>query len=161
MSAITISGPDDCHPLTPGKVMAAPEGIVVPVGGATTVCELTPRAEQQLPSTFEAAARARSFLREASCPSHAKPLLDEAVLLVSELVTNSLLHGGPPIVVAVECDGSGLQVRVRDGSRDLPEPRHPSFNDEGGRGLELVDLLSSEWGIDPRPDGKHVWFVLR
>ncbi|HEX6920688.1 MAG TPA: ATP-binding protein [Actinomycetes bacterium] len=125
------------------------------------MCELTPRAVQELPATREAPALARQFLRERSCPPHARQVLDEAVLLVSELVTNSVLHGGPPIIVAVDCAGDSLQVRVRDGEQALPAPRHAASTDESGRGLELVDLISTEWGVDPEPDGKHVWFVLR
>jgi hypothetical protein len=82
---------------------------------------------------------------------------------VSEVVTNSVVHGGPPIVVAVDCDSTGgLQVRVRDGSHELPKPRKAQVWDEGGRGLNLLDVLSDDWGVDPEPgDGKQVWFVLR
>ena len=85
------------------------------------------------------------------------------MLLVSEVVTNSVVHGGPPIVVAVDCDNSsGLQVRVRDGSRTLPEPRDAEVWEESGRGLGLVEMLSDDWGVEPEPgDGKQVWFVLR
>ena len=83
------------------------------------------------------------------------------MLLVSELVTNSVLHGGPPVVVAVDCDGEALQVRVRDGSPTLPEPRDAGQDAEGGRGLELVANLSAAWGVDPEDGGKHVWFVLQ
>ena len=83
------------------------------------------------------------------------------MLLVSELVSNSVLHGGPPVVVAIECDGDALQVRVRDGSSVMPARRTAGHGDESGRGLALVDTLSSDWGVDPKPDGKHVWFVLR
>jgi anti-sigma regulatory factor (Ser/Thr protein kinase) len=106
---------------------------------------------------------AREFLRRATCAEHAGHVLEKAVLLVSEVVTNSVVHGGPPIVVAVDCDSTtGLQVRVRDGSRELPRLRKPEIWDEGGRGLGLVDGLSDEWGVEPEPgDGKQVWFVLR
>lgn len=45
--------------------------------------------------------------------------LDDALLLITKLVTNAVLHGGPTIVLSVDCDGGGLQVRVRDG----PPPR--------------------------------------
>jgi anti-sigma regulatory factor (Ser/Thr protein kinase) len=85
------------------------------------------------------------------------------VLLVSEVVTNSVVHGGPPIIVAVDCETTtGLRVRVRDGSQDLPMPREADVWEEGGRGLGLVARLSDDWGVDPEPgDGKQVWFVLR
>lgn len=104
---------------------------------------------------------ARDFLRAATCTEHHNEVIEDAVLLVSELVTNSVLHGGPPLTVAVDCDVDALQVRVRDGSRDLPSPRQARRADEGGRGLEIVATLSADWGVDPVEDGKHVWFVLK
>jgi hypothetical protein len=64
-------------------------------------------------------------------------------------------------VVAVDCNGDELQIRVRDGSPAMPAPRAAQQNDEGGRGLALVAEMSADWGVDPEPDGKHVWFVLR
>jgi anti-sigma regulatory factor (Ser/Thr protein kinase) len=125
------------------------------------MCQDTPRAEQRLPLSEEAPAHARKFLRSASCATHHSEVLEDAVLLVSELVTNSVKHGGPPVVVAVDCDGDALQVRVRDGSPTMPTPRDARQTEENGRGLALVKTISSEWGVDPEADGKHVWFVLR
>ena len=125
------------------------------------MCQDTPRAQRRLPPGREAPMRAREFLRAASCVSHHSEVVEDAVLLVSELVTNSVVHGGPPVIVAVDCDGDGLQVRVRDGSPVLPARRTAGHGEEGGRGLALVDTMSADWGVDPQPDGKHVWFVLR
>ncbi|MGH8892783.1 MAG: ATP-binding protein [Actinomycetes bacterium] len=125
------------------------------------MCQATPRATRELPVSHEAPSLARAFLRSSTCVTHQSSVLEDAVLLVSELVTNSVVYGGPPVVVAVDCDGEVLQVRVRDGSPTLPERRTARRTDEGGRGLELVANLSAAWGIDPEPGGKHVWFVLR
>jgi anti-sigma regulatory factor (Ser/Thr protein kinase) len=125
------------------------------------MCQETPRAQRRLSPGQEAPTQARQFLRDAGCVTHHAEIVEDAVLLVSELVTNSVLHGGQPVVVAVDCDGDALQVRVRDGSSVLPARRAVDPGDEGGRGLALVDTLSSDWGVDPQPDGKHVWFVLR
>ena len=125
------------------------------------MCQDTPRAEQRLPLSDEAPALARDFLRTSSCTSHHSEVVEDAVLLVSELVTNSVRHGGPPVVVAVDCDGDTLQVRVRDGSPTMPTPRDARQTDESGRGLALVKTISADWGVDPEGDGKHVWFVLR
>lgn len=125
------------------------------------MCQTTPRAERELPVSHEAPSMARQFLRSATCAEHHSTVVDDAVLLVSELVTNSVLYGGPPVVVAVDCDGDALQVRVRDGSASLPSRREATTSDENGRGLQLVADLSSAWGVDPEPNGKHVWFVLR
>jgi len=125
------------------------------------MCQETPRAEQRLSLSDRAPSLARKFLRAATCSSHHSEVVEDAVLLVSELVTNSVKHGGPPVVVAVDCDGDVLQVRVRDGSPAVPTPRDALHTDEDGRGLALVKTMSADWGVDPEPDGKHVWFVLR
>jgi len=98
-------------------------------------------------------------------------LKEIAMLLVSELVTNVLIHAstGLALVVAV-ADGS-LEVGVADfdprsSSSVLPKLQriHTALNDEvlaeGGRGLALVDLLSDEWGVVALPYGKQVWFRL-
>lgn len=125
------------------------------------MCTTTARARRQLPTDLTAPAEARRFLRESGCTEHATSLLESAVLLVSEMVTNAVRHGGPPIVVEVDCDEVSLQVRVRDGSDVLPVARTPGLSDESGRGMVLLDLLSADWGVEPEPDGKAVWFRLR
>lgn len=129
------------------------------------MCQMPDRPELLLPSPTDSPARARSFARAHGCTEHAAQVLDDALLLISELITNSVLHGGPPILLAIECDGEGLRVRVRDGSTTLPQARNALSGDEGGRGLTLVDLLTDTWGVDPVEDehgiGKAVWFELR
>src|SRR5689334_8808361 len=125
------------------------------------MCETTPRSERELPVSHQAPALARDFLRDASCSVHHSALVDDALLLTSELVTNSVLHGGPPLVIAVDCDGEQLQVRVRDGSPTVPMPKDAAQSDENGRGLALVAALSDEWGVAPDSDGKYVWFAIR
>ena len=129
------------------------------------MCETTERAEVLLPMSSTSPAAAREFVRRSGCTEHASELLEDALLLITELVTNSIRYGGPPIVLAIECDGEGLHVRVRDGSRDLPRPGQADLEDEGGRGLTLVELLTTTWGVKPVADdygtGKEVWFALR
>ena len=129
------------------------------------MCTTTARAELQLPTSSTSPALAREFARRSGCSEHALEILDDALLLISELVTNSVRHGGPPIVLAIECDGDGLRVLVRDGAPELPTPRVAADDDEGGRGLTLVDLIASTWGVDAVHDehgpGKQVWFELR
>lgn len=129
------------------------------------MCTVTERAELLLPLSTASPAAAREFARLSGCPAHDLQVLDEAMLLITELVTNSIKHGGPPILLAVECDEHSLTVRVRDGSTDLPRPRVASADDEDSRGLTLVELLSDAWGVEPVEDdygvGKAVWFQLR
>lgn len=90
---------------------------------------------------------------------------DSALLLTSEVVTNALVHGRGDVLVSVDRDRDVLRVEVSD-----DDPRHPRVPDgadeldpaaEGGRGMRIVDLLASAWGVRDRSGGgKHVWFEL-
>jgi anti-sigma regulatory factor (Ser/Thr protein kinase) len=86
--------------------------------------------------------------------------LDVVLLLTSELVTNALLHGSPPLELRAFPLPQGLHVEVRDGAagRD-PRPQHRLAQDDlTGRGLALVELLSDRWGWRQVAYGKLVWF---
>ena len=62
----------------------------------------------------------------------------------------------------MDCDGESLQVRVRDGSPVLPRASSGRASRTRAAGGWLWWRgLSSDWGVDPEPDGKHVWFVMR
>lgn len=91
--------------------------------------------------------------------------LDERVtgdgcLLVSELVTNALLHGGGGIRLLVRLVLDGLQIEVCDGGGGVPRQRSSSEDDEHGRGLAIVAAFALEWGHDARPEGTCVWFTI-
>lgn len=125
----------------------------------------TPRQELVLPASSMSPATAREWARRNGCQEHALDRLDDVLLLISELVTNAVRHGVPPIRLAIECDDTLLHVRVRDGSPALPARREVGIESEGGRGMTLVELLTSTWGVAPVADdygvGKEVWFELR
>ncbi len=104
---------------------------------------------------------------------------DLAVLLVSELVTNSLRYASGPIgvrLVVTHPDGDlpldghlsadhppatpGLLVEVSDPLPDPPTERSAGPDDEGGRGLQLVACSARRWGTRRGKSGKTVWFEL-
>ncbi|MEU0149392.1 ATP-binding protein [Streptomyces sp. NPDC006288] len=97
---------------------------------------------------------------------------DVAVLLVSELVTNSLRHASGPIGVRLvrphprgtrpgaRDDGQALLVEVSDPVPDPPTERDAGPEDEGGRGLQLVACSARRWGTRRGKTGKTVWFEL-
>ena len=124
-----------------------------------------PRAGLVLPAGGISPAAALEWAQRTSCQDHAAELLDAALLVITELVTNAVRHGGPPILLAIECDDASLRVRVRDGSLSLPSSRDAGMEAETGRGMTLVELLTSTWGVAPVADdyglGKEVWFELR
>jgi phosphoserine phosphatase RsbU/P len=126
------------------------------------VCDVTARATIELPADPGSAARARDFLKRAVCKAHGASVLDDAMLLASETVTNAALHGSPPIVLAVDCTGDAVEIRVRDESPLMTLTPDVGTLDESGRGLILVELLSDGWGVDlVPPAAKEVWFRLR
>jgi anti-sigma regulatory factor (Ser/Thr protein kinase) len=85
---------------------------------------------------------------------------DVAQLLVSELVSNAHEHAGGDALLDVAVDDCCLRVDVVDESPQVPAPRPAGGDDERGRGLMLVEALSSRWGATPWPSGKTMWFEL-
>jgi len=81
------------------------------------------------------------------------------VLLTSEVVTNALVHGVPPLTVTVVCGAGLVRVEVVDQSPQMPVRLAGGPDATRGRGLLVVEALSSRWGADPLPEGgKAVWF---
>ncbi|BEP13372.1 hypothetical protein acdb102_16830 [Acidothermaceae bacterium B102] len=126
------------------------------------MCSETPAATLDLPATTEAPRLGREFVHFALCAAHHATVRDDAELLVSELVTNAVLHGLPPITLRVDCDTLELIVEVSDeAAGPALAPRDVTLEGESGRGLALVDILSDAWGVEPLDQGKVVWFRLR
>jgi len=84
-------------------------------------------------------------------------LVDDIVLLVSELVTNAVIHGRSPIELRLRRARRHVVLEIHDGARFLPRKLRPTAEDEHGRGLQLVTILADRWGIRPTADGKSVW----
>jgi anti-sigma regulatory factor (Ser/Thr protein kinase) len=85
---------------------------------------------------------------------------DDILLLVSELVTNALVHGRPSVRLRLRNGPARVIVEVHDGATFLPRKLRPTPDDEHGRGLQLVALLADRWGTRPTADGKCVWCVV-
>jgi anti-sigma regulatory factor (Ser/Thr protein kinase) len=121
-----------------------------------------PRSLMRMQPTATAPATARAHVTDACRGRLSVEATDAARLLVSELVTNCVLHAHSLITLAIDCDERQVAVAVGDDSDGLPEIReHVSDDDTHGRGLQLVDALADEWGIQSRDDGgKVVWFRL-
>ena len=87
-------------------------------------------------------------------------LVDDASLVVSELVTNAVLHGGGCRGVQVRTSGEGVRIEVTDASSHGPLLGVASVGSMTGRGMRMVAGLVSAMGIDPADDGKTVWAEL-
>ncbi|MEJ8650379.1 SpoIIE family protein phosphatase [Streptomyces sp. MS1.AVA.3] len=104
-------------------------------------------------------ARARELARDQLTDWGLQDLVDTTELLVSELVTNALRHGHGEIRLRLLLDRT-LVCEVWDADLAQPRRRRARDTDEGGRGLQLVGLLSQGWGSRRTPRGKTVWFEL-
>ncbi|MGW3497029.1 SpoIIE family protein phosphatase [Streptomyces sp. NPDC001020] len=112
-----------------------------------------------LPREPRSVGRAREYAREQLLTWGLESLVDTAELLVSELVTNALRYGEGEIRLRLLLDRT-LVCEVWDAGLVQPRRRRARDTDEGGRGLQLVGLLSAAWGSRRTPHGKTVWFEL-
>jgi hypothetical protein len=102
---------------------------------------------------------ARRFTRATLGDWGLTSLADFAELLVSELVTNALVHGGAPLRLRLFRDRT-LTLEVGDTGRQQPRLRPAGSEDEGGRGMYLVNELAHRWGSRATKEGKVVWAEL-
>lgn len=119
-----------------------------------------------LHKTLENDPRAPGLARQAVARfldrSHLNKLADDAQLLASELVTNAVRHARGPIDVRAYVRDGFLRLEVWDRDVDAtPMARDADLDDETGRGMELVDKVSSRWGWRSDDGMKVVWFDLR
>ncbi|MFV8129256.1 ATP-binding protein [Streptomyces syringium] len=118
-------------------------------------------AEWSFPAEPGAVRTARTLVRDTLEEWGMEGVTDVTVLLVSELVTNSLRYASGPIGVRMYSHaGPVLLVEVSDPLPDPPRERVAEPDDEGGRGLQLVALASRRWGTRRGNTGKTVWFEL-
>lgn len=103
--------------------------------------------------------RARDFVRE-SPVFVTEPAREAATLAVSELVTNAVVHGRPPIVLSVERARSDVQITVADDDPTWPVLRPRSRDAVDGRGMQVVDAVAKSWGVRDRLVGKAVWLLV-
>jgi anti-sigma regulatory factor (Ser/Thr protein kinase) len=102
---------------------------------------------------------ARRFTRTTLSEWGLSALSDMAELLTSELITNALVHAGSPVQLRIFRNRL-LTVEVSDTDTHEPRPRRARNEDEGGRGMHLVNELSHRWGSRSTDEGKVVWFEL-
>ncbi len=87
-------------------------------------------------------------------------LVEMAVLLVSELATNAVVHTGSAFTVRIVLDSTLVRIEVTDSGAGAPTVRHPEPVSTNGRGLLIVQELAASWGVERSEDEKTVWFTL-
>lgn len=127
---------------------------------------ITARAAASFEPVGRSVATARSFVRDTLQGWGFADIVDDAVVLTSELVTNAVVHAGTAADVLCLRSDDGVRIEVAD---HYPEREIPlqgaainmsSPDREGGRGLQLCAALASRWGVDYTPTQKLVWFQL-
>jgi anti-sigma regulatory factor (Ser/Thr protein kinase) len=145
----------------PGRQAAAPAQPGQPV---------TPTSDAAIGARFPASLasprRARQAVRQVLAAWGLDHLADDAGLLASELIANAVEHGdGRPVDLYLRGfttpgGQSGISCEVTDTSHALPRPRQAGHGRERGRGLAIVNALSTRSGVTAGPDGKTAWFTL-
>jgi anti-sigma regulatory factor (Ser/Thr protein kinase) len=107
----------------------------------------------------EAVPAARRFVREA-LNGRPSELVAAVELMSSELATNCVVHARTDFELAVHA-GAEIRVEVHDTSTGGATPRNPTPHEPTGRGLRIVEAMSSAWGVVPSAAGKTVWFTVR
>lgn len=138
------------------------------------LAELTPawprETHLELAAFPSAVPCARDHVRAVAMECGLAHLADTAELLASELVTNAVQASGrlkpadwaaiPVVRIWLVSDHTSIAIHVWDASSELPTPKDIGLDEEGGRGLMLVDTLGKEWGTYQKAQGKVVWVMI-
>jgi anti-sigma regulatory factor (Ser/Thr protein kinase) len=84
-------------------------------------------------------------------------MIDDCLLVVSELATNAVTAGRTVVSITVEIHRDHVRVAAYDDGPGVPRPIAAGPSDRHGRGLAIVDSLSRAWGVRPQLPGKQVW----
>ena len=109
----------------------------------------------------DARAMAAGALLAWACP---EPVVEDTVTVISELVTNAVVHAAPPVLLRLALanppEGRTVRIEVSDGSTMRPQAQPRSMSSPGGRGLLIVRALAARYGVLVTADGKTVWAEL-
>lgn len=143
------------------RAFTAEEVAAGPTGFATCALSTEPHVAHD----------ARDFTRSTLGGWGMDPLLDDACVIISELLSNALRYGvggraGPvsgqhPFRLGLLRRGRAVLCAVSDPGSDVPVVKEPDYFAESGRGLHVIEILSDDWGwTTPGRDGKTVWAVV-
>ena len=106
----------------------------------------------------QSVATARRFVREHLTVHDLALLVDDVTLVASELATNALRHAGTAFTVTITAFPDDVVLAVEDGSISMPVLVDAGVDEVVGRGMAIVDVVSSDWGVVVDADvGKSVW----
>jgi signal transduction histidine kinase/FixJ family two-component response regulator len=114
-------------------------------------------SETLIEPNLNGAAFARRFTADSVAGWSSAPAPGDLELLVSELVTNAIVHGRPPVRLRLTHLGDEVLVEVDDGFAHPPRRQRPEPGEEHGRGLHIMAMIARRSGVAPGPDGKTAW----
>jgi anti-sigma regulatory factor (Ser/Thr protein kinase) len=120
----------------------------------------TARANIRLPHSDRAPRLARAFVADRLAGWNLEALIEVAALVVSEVVTNAVVHARSDAELSLERTPTALRITVTDQGTGTPTPRQLTPGSDGGRGLMIVQKLSTSWGSEPTGAGNRVWAEL-
>ncbi len=120
------------------------------------------QAEIDLPKDLASVPRARWFTRDRLDQWNCGVSVSDTLVVVSELVANAVTHTNSACQLRLSLGSTAVRVEVLDDGVGTPEPQPPSASRESGRGLHLINALTTAWGIEmvPQDAGKVVWAEL-
>ena len=146
---------------TPARLLAAELDALVGLVGA--VEQLLSEASQRFDQDTQSARAARRFVSQVltGWDDEEGDLTDTVTLLVSELVTNAVIHAGSEVEVMIRLTETAARIEVTDGSPQAVAPRDATDEEDSGRGLALVGDLAQRWGVrSASGGGKTIWFEI-
>lgn len=117
-------------------------------------------ATLELPHSPASAKAAREFVARKVHEWRIDDILDDALLVASELAANAVTHAGSAARLRLCLTDTSFRIDVIDKGTGTPEPQPASWSEEHGRGLHLVDALTTAWGLEVVSEGKMVWAEL-
>ena len=128
------------------------------VRSARSVSDVLATERERFPSDVQSAGAARRFASKVLATWGCEDLEDAVQLLVSELVTNAVIHAHTDVEVVLRQRPDRVRVEVIDTAPEYVHRRDAATEDQSGRGMALTEALAVAWGIDTLVAGKAVWF---
>jgi anti-sigma regulatory factor (Ser/Thr protein kinase) len=118
------------------------------------------RRMRTFPAIPQSVHAARRFATD-TLSGRAVSTVEAVELMVSELATNCIRHERTSFHITILGSTQEIRVEVTDSGSGTPTMRSPGPDEPSGRGLQIVDMLSDSWGVEPEhPSGKTVWFTM-
>lgn len=125
---------------------------------ARAVSDVVATERERFPSELVSARNARRFAARTLASWGCEDLEDSVLLLVSELVTNAIIHAHSNVEVVLRLRPGRVRVEVIDAAAEYVQRRDAASEDQSGRGMALTEALAAAWGVDTLVAGKSVWF---